>query len=332
MTINITSLLKLPKPDTATPNWATYFHRAMDMVDGMFGKTVTVTKVTGATTLPDADYTADNGKAAIVRTTAVLTGNVQVNVPARNRIFLAENLSSGAFGWKIQTSGGNGVTVPQGKRMWLRSTTTGVIPISRTDGRATATEYGLGIITATHIASDAITTAKILAANVTLPKLAGAGDYGRIMISSTAAGNTWATLARGNPRQVLAMSTGTRPLPSWVTPPISRVATSTGKALSNSAAVTFSHGLTGITNKYDYKSIILAMECISTDLGYSVGDVLYMGSNADSGSNTGVTVYADSTSAVGAAFSAQTVAVNKSSFLRATLTLSRWVGRFIVTV
>lgn len=335
MAINYTSLIKLPKPDAATPNWATYMHRLADQVDGMFGKVVTVTRVTGATTLPDADGTADSGKALHIRSTQTLTGNVQVNVPARNRIFYAENRTSGAFSWKVQTSGGNGVNVPQGKGMWLRSTTTGVIAASRTDGRSTATETGIGVITATHLAANSVTTAKISDNSVTVAKFANATAYGQIFYSATSANFPWAKLARGTSRQVLAMSTASVPKPVWKTPVFDRVATSTGMSIAVNTTKTFTHGLTGITNKYDYKVIQLVLECITANNGFSVGDCLYFaGTVSNSADNTGVSLYANSVSNVQAIFSNQVAVINPSNSRTnlGTVDLPKFVARFIVMV
>lgn len=334
MAINYTTLLKLPKPDVNTPSWATYMHRLADAVDQLAGRVATVTKVTGATVFADLDGTADKGKYPIIRTSVTLTGNVQVTVPARDRLILAENLSSGAFSWKIQTAAGNGVNVPQGKRMWLRSTATGVIPISKTDGRSTATEVGLLVVTATHIASNAITTAKITDANVTLPKLAGGGSYGRIMYTATAAGFAWTTLARGTARQVLAMSTAVAPKPVWATPPVTRIATSTGIAFPAAGAeATFTHGLTGLTNKYDYVLISVAAVCLSTEGGYSAGDVAYF-TGADYGDAGGSSnIITDSTSSVKFLSSnVGTPLANKSSGVGFVMTPSKWNLRFKVVV
>lgn len=333
MAINYSSLLKFPKPDAGTAAWATYWHRAMDIAGNLSGRVVTVTKASGATTLPDADGTADTGKYPIIRTTQTLTGNVQVNIRAQQRILFADNRSSGGFTWKIQTaSNSNGVSVPQGKGMWLRSTTTGVVPMSRTDGRSTATEIGLGVITATHLASNAITTVKITDANVTLPKLVGAGSYGRILVSATTAGFAWTTLARGTANQVLAMTTAAVTKPAWKTLPSRAIATSTGKSLGSAGdTISFTHGLTGVSNKYDYRQIIIAFECISADAGYSVGDVVYNNHYTDAG--FGITVYADSTTAVKFVISSSGMGFhNKSSGAAAVFTLSRWVARFIVIV
>lgn len=324
MAINYTSLLKLPKPDVNTPSWATYMHRLADVADLLAGKVATVTKTTGATTFADLDGTADKGKYPILRTSVTLTGNVQVTVPARDRLILAENLSSGAFSWKVQTSGGNGVNVPQGKRMWLRSTSTGVIAISRTDGRSTATEIGLAVITATHIASNAITTAKITDANVTLPKLAGGGSYGRIMYTATAAGFAWTTLARGTAGQVLAMSTAAVTKPVWKDNFIGKVATSTAMTFSAGTVKTFTHGLTGITNKYDYRSVQVMLICVNTDVGYSAGDVVFLGTE-DGSSGQGIAIVADSTTAVKVVISNVGLSLhNKSSGAIGAVTSGDW--------
>ena len=334
MAINYTSLLKLPKPDVNTAAWATYMHRLADVADLLAGQVATVTKVTGATTFADLDGTADKGKYPIIRSTVTLTGAVTVNVPARDRLILAENFTGGTGTWKIQTSGGNGVIVPKNKRMWLRSTSTGVIPVSRTDGRSTATETGLAIITASNIATDAITTAKITDANVTLLKLAGGASYGRIMYTATTAGFAWTTLARGTANQELAMSTGTNTKPAWRDSPFRKTAFSTGKSFSNGSIVSYTHGITGISNKYDYRSTRVLLECLSTDAGYSAGDcILVSDCKLNSGVSNGVTVVFDSVTIVKVVVaSAGIQALNKSTEATTTLSASDWVMRIGVYV
>lgn len=330
MAINYTTLLKLPKPDVNTPSWATYMHRLADVVDQLAGRVALVTKVSGATTFADLDGTADKGKYPIIKTTAVLTGAVTVNVPARDRIILAENLSTGTGTWKIQTSGGNGVIVPKLKRMWLRSTSTGVIPISRQDGRSTATEIGLAVITATHIASNAVETAKLKDANVTLPKLAGGGSYGRIMYTATAAGFAWTTLARGTAGQILAMSTAAVTKPTWKDNFVGKVATSTAMTWSAGTVKSFTHGLAGITNKYDYRVFQVMLVCVNTDIGYSAGDVLYLSSD-DGSSGQGIEMLADSTTVVKVVISNVGLSAhNKSTGAIAAITAGDWHMRIRV--
>lgn len=331
MAINYSSVLKLPKPDAGTPAWATYWHRMADILDG---GVVTVTKAAGATTLPDASGTADTGKRPIIRTTQTLTATLVVGVPAKHRMFFVENLSGGTGRLKIATaSNNNGVFVPKGSRMWLRSTTTGVQAASRTDGRSTATELGLAVITATHIASDAITAAKILAGAVALSKLAGGGSYGRIMYTATGSGFPWATLARGTANQMLAMSTAANPLPAWRDAPFRKAAFSTGLTFSNGSTVSFSHSITGISNKYDYRYIRVALECMSSNLNYDAGDVVYISDSADSGANNGIVPMADSLTAIKILVASAGIAIpNKTTWVPSALDATKWRMRIGVFV
>lgn len=330
MAINYTTVLKLPKPDANTPSWATYMHRLADILDG---GVVTVTKTSGATTFADAQGAADNGKKPIIRTSVTITSTVVVGVPAKHRVFLAENFSGGTGRWKIATaSNGNGVIVPKNKRMLLRSTTTGVLPASRTDGRSTATEIGLAVITATHIGNAAILNAALATGAVALTKIAGGGSYGRIMYTATSAGFAWTTLARGNANEELAMSTAAVSKPVWRPSSLRKVATSTGMSFSAGDVKTYTHGITGISNKYDYRFIQLMFECLTTDLNYSVGDVVYLDSDVAS-SNQGVHAIADATTTVKVLISsAGVVFFNKSTQAAAAINTSRWALRVRVGV
>lgn len=332
MAVGYSNILRMPKPAQGDPTWATYYQRMVDIMDG---GVVTVTKVSGATTLPNVDGTADKAKKPIIRTTAVVTAAVQVNVPAVDRVFLAENLSTGTGTWKIQTaSNNNGVIVPKLKRMWLRSSATGVQPASRTDGRSTATEIGLGVLNSTHYGAGTIKAVALNSAAVTPGKIAGAGSYGRLLYSATTAGFAWTTLARGTANQTLSMSTAAVTKPTWKTPAFRAFANSTGIAFPTAGnTISYSHGLTGIANKYDYKSVKVMAECISADAGYSVGDCIEIGGNDYGDAGGGAAIIMDSVTAVKLLIGNLGWAImNKSSGAGAAATLTRWVARFKVAV
>lgn len=328
MAIGYTTILKLPLATQGTQTWATWVHRALNILDG---GVYTVTKAAGATVLADASGANDAGKKPVIRGSITLTATVLVGVPAKHRVFLAENFTGGTSRWKIQTaSNGIGVVVPKNRRMWLRSTTTGVLPASRLDGRATATELGVGVITATHFAAGAITNAALATGAVGLTKIAGGASYGRLLYTASTAGFAWTTLARGTPDQVLAMSTAATPKPAWRTPPVRRIATSTQMSIAAGDTKTFTHGITGIANKYDYALIQPILVCVGTDAGFAVGDCLY-GPFTAGDTHSGLDVYADSTTSVKVDITTSTFAyLNKSTQAVAVLTLSDW--RLIVKV
>jgi hypothetical protein len=126
------------------------------------------------------------------------------------------------------------------------------------------------------------------------------GSYGALLYTATGSGFPWTLRARGSANQELAMSTDTNPVPKWRTSAFRAIATSTGITFSANSTVSYTHGLTGLTNKYDYKLIVVMLVCTSADGGYSAGDVLYFGGPADMGSpmDTGLQMLADSLTAV----------------------------------
>jgi hypothetical protein len=56
-----------------------------------------------------------------------LTGNINVVVPATNRLYLLENATSGAFSLTVKTPAGSGVAIPQGKKIFVYCDGTDVI-------------------------------------------------------------------------------------------------------------------------------------------------------------------------------------------------------------
>jgi hypothetical protein len=337
MTIIYSTGLRLPKPAAGDAAWATQYHRMTDIIDKFAGQIATVTQVGASMTLTDADGTADQAKNLVIRCAQALTSNLTVIVPTRTRLYLVDNSTSGAFTMTVKTAAGTGVTVKQGRQQWVRCDGVNVVAVSRLSGLVTATEMGTDVVTATNLAlkDSAVTNAKI-AANTIVPatKLAGGASFGRILYTATAAGFAYNSLVRGTANQELAMSTAVNPLPVWKTPPYRAIATSSGIAMVAAGnTITYTHGLTGITNKYDYKMIRAAFECISSDLGYSVGDVIYR-YGCEYGSTGGsFYVYADSTTAVKLLFGDSNLPLgNKSTGAGGNMTPSKWVVRVQVAV
>lgn len=335
MAIGYSAILKIAKPDAGTQTWATYFHRLVEIVDNLHGGVVTITKVSGATTLPFASGVTDKGKRAVIRTASVLTGAVTVNVPAIDRVFLAENLSSGTGTFKVQTSGNIGVTVPQGKRQLLRSSATGVVAASKVGGQITsATELGANVITATNAALKAGAIAAPGAALATgavgLTKIAGGGSYGRIMYTATGAGFAWTTLARGTARQALVMSTAAVPKPTWGTLPLTRMATSTGIAMpAAGASVAFTHGLVGVTAESDIKYLTCFAKCLSADGNWAVGDCVQISMQSDG--NFGQMLAVDTITTVRCYVSSNGASwANRTTFNNFTVDTTKWALFFSV--
>lgn len=271
-----TGKLALPRPIANTSTWATYYQRGMSILETALSGLATMTATGSTVTLTWASGTNDQGKNLLLKVSGTLTANHNVVVATRKGLYLAWNNTSGNFTCTFKTSGGTGVAVKQGYKQWLYCDGVNVIPVSRNDGRSTATEIGVGIITATLLAASSVTTAKIADRGVTLAKIAGGSSYGRIIYTATDANFTRTDLARGTANQVLAMSTAANTLPTWKTPPYRAISTSTQIAISAGSTNSYTHGLTGISNKTDIKHIEMTLVCLSTDLGYTAGDIVFV--------------------------------------------------------
>ena len=331
MAINYSTLLRLPKPDAGTQTWATYFHRLADIMDKFAGDVATVTEKTGSKTLSDADMTADNAKALVITCAQILTGNLTIVVPSRKRFYIVYNNTTGAFTLTVKAATGNGVTVKQGRFQLVWWDGTNMQAISRLSGLTTATEIATSIFTATMsgpYAAGSIINSLLATGAVKKTNLFGAtGGPGVIRYTTTGAGNPWADLIRGTARQALLMSTAAQPKPSWGTLPFTRIATSTGIALAaGGSAVSYTHGLTGIAAKRDIKSIWVWLECLSTEGGYSAGDILHtQDASTSAADQRGFHPYVDSLTAVSVMVgSGGVMAINKSSGTKFTLTPSKW--------
>jgi hypothetical protein len=91
----------------------------------------------------DVTLTSTEARNAIHEYTGVLTGNINVVVPAKNKLYAVYNSTSGAFTLTVKTSAGTGIAVSQGTRVWLYCDATNVVSlgsggsltINSTDGR-----------------------------------------------------------------------------------------------------------------------------------------------------------------------------------------------------
>lgn len=92
----------------------------MDVVDMAVAGRTAISTTGGTTTLSDADYTADQAKAAVLEITGTLVSNATTVIPNRAKTYIVDNGTSGAFSLTIKTSGGSGITVPQGYVQALR--------------------------------------------------------------------------------------------------------------------------------------------------------------------------------------------------------------------
>ena len=101
------------------------FQRVEDAIAGVTPVTVTTANVT----LTDTDFVANEARRAIIAATGVKTGDRAIIVPARTKIYVVDNSTTGAFTLTVKTPTGAGPTIPQGGKAIVYCDGTDVIPI-----------------------------------------------------------------------------------------------------------------------------------------------------------------------------------------------------------
>ena len=126
MTVTYTGNLKLGLPTTGTEsgNWGNVVNdQITTLVDQSISGTVSLTSMT------NADYTLTNGNgnaanearymALLVPSSLTLTAARNIIVPTSSKSYIVRNLSTGGFAVTVKTSGGSGISVPNGSTMLL---------------------------------------------------------------------------------------------------------------------------------------------------------------------------------------------------------------------
>lgn len=88
-------------------------------------------KLSQAITTADVTLSDADARNAIIELTGTLTGNRNLIVPARTKIYAVYNGTSGAYTVTVKTSGGSGVTVPQGTREFIYCDGTNVVRMAQ---------------------------------------------------------------------------------------------------------------------------------------------------------------------------------------------------------
>ena len=175
MTISYTGNLKLALPITGTEagTWGDVVNQQItSLLDQSVAGTVSLTSMT------NADYTLTNGNgstanearymALLVPSTLTLTAARNIIVPTSSKAYIIRNLSTGGFAVTLKTSGGTGISVPNGKTMALYCDGTNVI--DGTDYLASLTlgtalpvlSGGTGVTTSTGTGSVVLNTSPTL--------------------------------------------------------------------------------------------------------------------------------------------------------------------------
>lgn len=94
--------------------WGDKLNTVLDNIDSCFGRQAV--SVAGST---DVTLTDAQARALIQESTGVLTGNINVIVPARAAVYVWYNNTSGSYSLTVKTASGTGVVVAQGSRLVL---------------------------------------------------------------------------------------------------------------------------------------------------------------------------------------------------------------------
>lgn len=126
MASTASDLLKFEKQATGenASDWGTRANRAMSRLEEAIADITNIVVTTTNYTLEDTQYTehvdgsnTSESHCAAVKVTGALTGNRQVIVPLRNKIYWIWNATSGAYTLTVIGASGNGIEVPQGFQM-----------------------------------------------------------------------------------------------------------------------------------------------------------------------------------------------------------------------
>ena len=144
-------------------------------------------------TLTDADEN-DEAKNAIIKLTGTLTGNINVIVPTKARVYLLTNATTGAFTITVKTSGGSGVVIAQAMSYFLYCDGTDVVNAISSAAMA-ASETVAGIV---ELATSAeINTGTDATRAISPDRLAGS-NFGTFVVTIVASDPNGAALATGD--------------------------------------------------------------------------------------------------------------------------------------
>jgi hypothetical protein len=143
-------------------------------------------------TTADVTLTDDEARNAIINLSGTLTGNRNLIVPARSKLYLVSNNTSGGFTVTVKTASGTGVAVTQGTRAFLYCDGTNVYSAGVSGGSSSSltappvlsswTWVNQGGATAADSSSIFVGSTKVTGISFVAP--AGSGDNVRILKKS----------------------------------------------------------------------------------------------------------------------------------------------------
>lgn len=118
MPSTFTLALRLVKQAVAENNntWGTIFNQQFaDLIDTAIAGYTTVAMSDANKTLTTANGSADEARSMGIKLTGALTADRNVIVPTVTKLYFVRNATSGDCAVTVKTSGGTGVTIPNGK-------------------------------------------------------------------------------------------------------------------------------------------------------------------------------------------------------------------------
>lgn len=99
--------------------WGTSTNNNLKILERSISGVADVAVSSPTTTLSSTDWALDTWHHMGMRFTGTLTANTNVVVPAFQKMWIAENATSGSYSLTVKTSGGTGVAIPSGQRAVL---------------------------------------------------------------------------------------------------------------------------------------------------------------------------------------------------------------------
>lgn len=179
-----TTNLSITKPQTGQAQPQVTIATGFDNFDAAVAGRLSKSVAGGA----DVTLTTTEARNAILEFTGILTGNINVLVPTKNRKYVVYNNTSGAYTLTVKTSAGTGIAVTQGQRVWLYCDATNVVALSSATSSATSITVTVANEGSTGTLANGL--AKLTGAPSTATRTATSDTAGAIGIVTSGAGTT----------------------------------------------------------------------------------------------------------------------------------------------
>jgi hypothetical protein len=179
-----TANLSITKPQTGQAQPQVTIATAFDQFDAAIAGRLSKS-VAGSS---DVTLTTAEARNAIIELTGTLTGNVNLIVPAKNKIYLVYNNSAGAFTLTVKTPAGTGIAVTQGERVWLYCDSTNVVAVTAGGGGGGSGTLSISVTNEGTTGTLANGLAKLTGAPSTAIRMTTSDTNGAIGVVTSGAG------------------------------------------------------------------------------------------------------------------------------------------------